>query len=156
MIRHARLEDVEVVASLEQRNLGVDAWSADLVAQGVTGTLPTIRYLVAEADGQIVGHAVASIVADIAELQRIAVDPAHRRTGLATALLDAVVDEARTEDADRLLIEVREDNDGALAFYATRGFVEIDRRQRYYRDGTTAIVMCLPLREGCGGAGVSP
>ena len=156
MIRHARLEDVEVVASLEQRNLGVDAWSADLVAQGVTGTLPTIRYLVAEADGQIVGHAVASIVADIAELQRIAVDPAHRRTGLATALLDAVVDEARTEDADRLLIEVREDNDGALAFYATRGFVEIDRRQRYYRDGTTAIVMRLPLREGCGGAGVSP
>ncbi len=156
MIRLASLEDVEAVAGLEERNLAVDAWSADLVAQGIAGTLPTIRYLVAEADGQVVGHAVASIVADIAELQRIAVDADHRRTGLASELLDAVVDESRAEGADRLLIEVREGNEGALAFYASRGFVEIDRRPRYYRDGATAIVMRLPLRDGCGGAGVSP
>ena len=103
----------------------------------------------------MVGHAVASIVADIAELQRIAVDVDHRRTGLATELLDAVVSEARDQGADRLLLEVREDND-AVAFYAARGFVEIDRRARYYRDGATAIVMRLPLREGCGGGSVSP
>lgn len=154
MIRLATPEDVESVARLEQSNLGVDAWSADLVAQGVTGTLPTIRYLVAEADGQVVGYAVASIVADIAELQRIAVDAHHRRTGLATELLDCVVDEARKEDADRLLIEVREGNDGALAFYAARGFVEIARRPGYYRDGTTAIVLRLQLREG--GAAPAP
>jgi ribosomal-protein-alanine N-acetyltransferase len=95
-----------------------------------------------------VGHAVASIVADIAELQRIAVDPDHRRTGLATQLLDAVVDEARREDADRLLLEVRDDNESAIAFYAARGFEEIDRRPGYYRDGTTAIVLRIPLREG--------
>jgi glucose-1-phosphate adenylyltransferase len=31
-----------------------------------------------------------------------------------------------------------------------RGFVEIDRRPRYYRDGTTAVVLRLPLVKGCG------
>ena len=154
MILPASLADTEAVAALEQRNLGTDAWSAELVAQGVSGTLPTIRYLVAEVEGDVVGHAVASIVADIAELQRIAVDDSHRRTGLATELLDAVVAEARQGGADRILLEVREDNAGAVAFYAARGFVEIDRRPRYYRDGATAIVMRLPLRQGCGG--VSP
>ena len=151
MIRAATPADVEAVTELERQNLGADAWSAGLVAQGVTGNLPTIRYLVAEVDGEIVGHAVASIVADITELQRIAVADAHRRTGLATQLLEAVVTEAGAAGADRILLEVRDDNAGAVAFYAARGFVEIDRRPRYYRDGATAIVMRLALGQGCGG-----
>ena len=49
-----------------------------------------------------------------------------------------------------MLLEVREDNAGALSFYAAREFVEIDRRRRYYRDGTTAVVMRRSLIEGCG------
>ena len=43
----------------------------------------------AEVDGTVVGHAVTSLAGDIAELQRIAVTPAARRTGVATDLLDA-------------------------------------------------------------------
>ncbi|MEP9361951.1 ribosomal protein S18-alanine N-acetyltransferase [Nocardioides sp. CN2-186] len=149
-IRPARADDVLAVAELERANLGADAWSEGLVAEGVLGNLPTIRYLVAEVEGQLVGHAVASIVADIAELQRIAVDPAHRRTGLASLLLDAVIGAAREGGADRVLLEVREDNAGALAFYAARDFVEVDRRRKYYRDGTTAVVMRRSLVRGCG------
>ena len=52
-----------------------------------------------------------------------------------------------------MLLEVRVDNHPALAFYAAHGFVEIDRRQRYYADGTTAAVLRLPLGRGCGGRG---
>ncbi len=144
-VRPATPDDVPAVAALEAANLGPDAWSFGLVEEGVRGALPTIRYLVAEVDGEVVGHAVASIVADIAELQRIAVDPAHRRRGLATALLDAVLAAATVEGADRLLLEVRETNTGAIGFYATHDFVEIDRRPRYYRDGTTAVVMLREL-----------
>ncbi len=105
----------------------------------VGGELPTVQVLVAEVDGGVVGHAVASLVAEVAELQRIAVDPAHRRAGLASALLDAVVDAARDAGADHLLLEVRADNAGAVAFYAHHGFAEIDRRPRYYRDGAAAV-----------------
>ena len=99
----------------------------------------------------VVGHAVVSVVADISELQRIAVDSFHRREGLATQLLDEVVVLARDEGADRLLLEVREDNHGAIAFYAARDFVEIDRRPRYYRDGGTAVVMRRGVGPACGG-----
>lgn len=145
MIRPATAGDVDAIAALEAENLGVDAWSHALVADGVTGGLPTIHYLVAEVDGVVAGFATASIVADIAELQRIAVTPEHRRAALASALLDAVVERSRAEHADRLILEVRETNTGALAFYAARGFTEIDRRPSYYRDGTTAVVLLLPL-----------
>ncbi|HET9499309.1 MAG TPA: GNAT family N-acetyltransferase, partial [Marmoricola sp.] len=89
--------------------------------------------------------ATASVVADIAELQRIAVGVEHRRRGLASELLDAVVATAREGGADRLLLEVREDNADALAFYAARDFVEVDRRRRYYRDGATAVVLLRAL-----------
>ena len=145
MIRPASAADAGPIADLELDNLGPDAWSASLVAAGVGGDLPTISYLVAEVGGVVVGYATASVVADIAELQRIAVDRGHRRTGLATALLEGVLSLARGGGADRLLLEVREDNAGALAFYAAAGFVEIDRRRRYYRDGATAVVLLRPL-----------
>ncbi|MGZ4465621.1 MAG: ribosomal protein S18-alanine N-acetyltransferase [Nocardioides sp.] len=151
-VRPAVAADVEAVAELERDNLGPDAWSEGLVAEGILERLPTVHYLVAELDGTVVGHAVASVVADIAELQRIAVDAGVRRTGLASELLDSVVDLATVGGADRLLLEVREDNAPALAFYAARGFVEVDRRRRYYGDGATAVVLRRSLGRGCGGA----
>ena len=61
--------------------------------------------------------------------------------GLASGLLGRVEHEALTRHADRLLLEVREDNHVACAFYAARGFTEIDRRPRYYADGTTAVIL---------------
>lgn len=153
LVRAAGPADVPSVARLEAECLGSDAWSEGLVREGISGNLPTLTYLVAEADGVVVGHAVTSAAGDIAELQRIAVDEGHRRTGVASALLAGVVEAAARTEADRLLLEVREDNRGAIAFYARQGFTEIDRRPRYYADGTTAVVLRLPLGRGCGGSG---
>ncbi len=152
-VRVADIEDVPAVARLEAECLGQDAWSEGLVREGITGALPTVTYLVADSDGIVVGHAVTSAAGDIAELQRIAVGEDLRRTGVASALLERVVEDASRTEADRLLLEVREDNRGALAFYASAGFVEIDRRPRYYADGSTAVVLRLGLSGGCGGTG---
>jgi ribosomal-protein-alanine N-acetyltransferase len=44
-----------------------------------------------------------------------------------------------------LLLEVRQDNAAACAFYAARGFFEINRRPHYYADGTTAVVLAKEL-----------
>ena len=151
MIRAATPVDGPAIAALEEAALGMDAWSAGLIDEGVAGRLPTVSYFVAEQDDSVVGYAVASVVADIAELQRIAVDESQRRQGIASTLLAAVVKAADTGGADRVLLEVRETNTAALSFYASHGFVEIDRRPRYYRDGATAVVMRRPLGRGCGG-----
>lgn len=151
MIRTATPADADAIAILEAECQGEDAWSANLVREGVTGDLPTIQYLVAETAGAVNGYAVASYAGDIAELQRIGVATEARRQGIASALLDAIVVHAPTTGADRMLLEVRADNREALSFYASRDFVEIDRRPRYYKDGVDAVVMRLPLITGCGG-----
>jgi ribosomal-protein-alanine N-acetyltransferase len=152
-VRPATLADLAGIIASEAASFGVDGWSPALVEEGVAGRLPTVSYLVAELDGEVVGHAVTSVVADIAELQRIAVNADHRRRGLATALLDEVVALAVRERADRLLLEVRENNEPALAFYAAHGFVEVARRPRYYRDGSAAVVLRRSLAGGCGASG---
>jgi len=140
-VRAATDADVDAIAVSEADNLGADAWSHGLVAEGVAGRLPTVHYLVAESEGLVVGHAVASLVADVAELQRIAVTTTERRTGVATRLLARIEEEARLRYSERLLLEVREDNAAACAFYAARGFHELNRRAHYYSDGTTAVVL---------------
>ncbi len=158
-MRRAVPGDLDAVAGLEREGLGDDAWSEALVAAGLAGDLPTVVYLVAQDGSEVVGHAVVSLPLpatsaadpgpdpdpdtdpDPAELQRIAVAADRRRGGLASALLEAVAALAREAGAERLLLEVREDNAGARAFYAARGFGEIARRSRYYRDGTAAVVL---------------
>ena len=144
MIRPAEASDGPAIAALEQEAFGSDAWSDALVAEGLGGRIPGALYLVEDEDGfetAVVGYAAASLFADVAELQRIAVAASGRRTGVATRLLARVEQEARLRYSERLLLEVREDNVAACAFYAARGFREIDRRARYYADGTTAVVL---------------
>lgn len=144
-VRRADLADAAFVTASEAGNLGVDAWPPGLVEAGLADEVPTVAYLIAETGGGPVGHAVVSVAGDIGELQRIAVDAAARRTGAGSALLARVVDLAREQGADRLLLEVREDNAAARSFYEAKGFAEIDRRPRYYRDGAAAVVMLRQL-----------
>jgi ribosomal-protein-alanine N-acetyltransferase len=145
VIRVAEAEDAPEIAALERDALGSDAWSETLVTEGAAGRVPTTLYLVATDGDEVTGYAATSIV-DVAELQRIAVAATHRRTGVATDLLARVEHEVLARRVDRLLLEVREDNHGACAFYAARGFTELDRRPRYYADGTTAVVLAKDLR----------
>ncbi len=141
----ARPDDAPAIAALEAEALGRDAWSPALVAEGVAGALPTVHYVVVREAGEVVAYAVVSVAGDVAELQRIAVAPGRRRSGLAGGLLADVRRRAAADGAERVLLEVREDNVGALAFYDASGFGEIARRPRYYRDGATAVVMELAL-----------
>jgi ribosomal-protein-alanine N-acetyltransferase len=131
VIRPATVEDVPAVAALEASVFGVDAWSEAQVEEELTG--PRRRAWVH--DG--LGYVILLVGQDVVDLQRIAVTPAARRQGIARALLDI----ALASVPGRMLLEVSAANSTAIAFYASAGFVEVDRRQRYYRDGTDAVVM---------------
>ena len=137
-IRAATDEDLAAVHALEVELFGADAWSE----QTVLATLARGRVLVAEDEG-LLGSVVRTAAGDGADLERSGVRRDHQRAGLASALPDAAHSDA---GRDRALLEVRADNEPALAFYTRAGFAEIDRRRRYYRDGTDALVLELDLR----------
>lgn len=135
MIRPARLADLPALAALETDLFDVDAWSEKAIREEIEG--PGRRFVVAD---DLSGYAVTMSAGDIVDLLRIAVRPSARRSGLATRLLDTVLED--TEPASRMLLEVSVANTEALAFYVARQFSVIDVRPAYYRDGSEARVMC--------------
>jgi ribosomal-protein-alanine N-acetyltransferase len=87
-------------------------------------------------------YAAAWIAYDEIHLLSIAVAPSMRRRGFGTETLRAVMARGIARGAARVILEVREGNASARAFYGKHGFVEIGRRRRYYSDtGEDAIVM---------------
>jgi ribosomal-protein-alanine N-acetyltransferase len=133
VIRRATPEDVDAVSELEAAIFGPDGWTPAMVAEELTGER---RHAFVTDD--LTGYAVTMKTDDVVDLLRIAVAPAVRRRGVARALLDAAMAAA---EGSRMLLEVSAANHSAIAFYASAGFAQIDRRRRYYKDGTDAIVM---------------
>lgn len=105
----------------------------------------TRAVLVATSGTELVGYATLIVVAEVADVQRIAVAAAAQRQGLGTSLLEALVDRAVDAGCERVLLEVSVRNDAAVALYRGLGFHELSRRPGYYRDGSSAIVMAREL-----------
>ncbi len=91
-------------------------------------------------DGEIKGFILIQLAGDIAEILTLAVQPSARRSGVAAALVEAATTRARDAGADRMLLDVAEDNAAALALYKRAGFGEDGRRQRYYGE-VDAVLM---------------
>ena len=97
------------------------------------------------------GFILIRIVADEAEILTLAVRPDVRRSGLGRALVVRAAASAAEEGADRLFLEVADDNAAALALYARCGFQQVGARPRYYArpDGSRrdALLLSLNLHE---------
>jgi ribosomal-protein-alanine N-acetyltransferase len=105
----------------------------------------TRRYVVAESAGKIVAYAGLMCIEPIADIQTIAVVPEFEGKGIGSGILTELIDEARRRKAADVLLEVRADNPRAQQLYRRFGFEQIHVRPRYYRDGTDALIMRLPL-----------
>ncbi|MBI3156732.1 MAG: ribosomal protein S18-alanine N-acetyltransferase [Burkholderiales bacterium] len=85
-----------------------------------------------DADGQLVGYAVALPAADEMHLLNLTVARPHEGRGHARALLDALQAAAVARGAATLWLEVRPSNERARRLYAARGFEQVGLRRDYY------------------------
>ena len=106
--------------------------------------MPGAWLSLARIEGHAAGFALNRLIADEAELLLLAVSPAFRRRGIATALIDR----SRTillERGGRLLhLEVRHNNP-ATELYRKAGFAQIGRRPGYYRSMNGVVHDALTL-----------
>ena len=96
--------------------------------------------------GEIAGFGIMRYADDIAHLNLLAVDPAHQRRGVARALLEWLEATAFTAGTFVIGLEVRATNQGAIAFYNTMGYRELERIAGYYQGIESAIRMQRDLR----------
>lgn len=145
-IERMRWWDIDAVHAVETAVFPDDAWSREQFWQELAQ--PTRHYVVARAEGEVEGYAGVLVMAPDADIQTIAVRADRQGRGVARALMDAVLSHIDASGATHTMLEVRADNEPALALYRRRGFVPISERRRYYPDGTDAVIMRRARGEG--------
>lgn len=145
-VRPATAADLPDLVALDAELFGVDAWSTASWAEEVTSGRRRVALAVNDA-GRLMGYVVTTGPDEVVDLLRIGVRRDRQRSGLGGLLLTGAIDAARDTGADRMMLEVGELNDAALALYRLHGFTPVDRRRVYYRDGSDALVLLRPLGE---------
>ncbi len=152
-VRRFMASDAAAVAALSARSPGAAQWSCEDYER-----IPAAGYeaWVAERSGTgagpspntLVGFLVARGLAGEMEILNVAVEPAWRRRGVASRLLQAALSQGRASGARRAFLEVRKSNAAALEFYEQHGFTPVGRRPRYYSDPPEdGLVLSLQLTE---------
>lgn len=78
------------------------------------------------------GFVLVRVAGDEAEVLTLAVEPAARRRGLASALLATASQVAQNRGVRSLFLEVGCRNLAAITLYKRLGFIEVGRRLGYY------------------------
>tara|TARA_B100000678_G_scaffold272907_1_gene262750 strand:- start:164 stop:667 length:504 start_codon:yes stop_codon:yes gene_type:complete len=119
-----------------------EAWNYNQIASALQlsnthATLMTAEGTVPADPAQAVGFAVVRAAPGEEEILLIAVDPAARRKGLGGRLIATLAAAARLRGAERIFLEMRENNP-ARSLYEAHGFEPIGRRKNYYGLGDGA------------------
>jgi ribosomal-protein-alanine N-acetyltransferase len=136
-VRRLTYADLPQVVAIERRAF-TSPWSLAMFVLELSK--PSGICLAAEIEGRLVGYTICSRYDTVWHVMNVAVDPDTRRRGIATALLERLLERVAPES--QLTLEVRRSNDGAIALYERFGFRSAGMRRRYYQDnGEDAIVM---------------
>ncbi|HEX3706667.1 MAG TPA: amino-acid N-acetyltransferase [Mycobacteriales bacterium] len=118
-VRSARTDDVAAIRRF------IDFYSPKrILLDKPTVTLyeDVQEFVVAEADGQVVGCGALHVLwSDLAEVRTVAVDPACQRSGVGHRLLEALIDRARGLGVTRVYCLTFE-----VDFFAAHGFSIIE------------------------------
>ena len=130
IFRKATEQEIEEIAKIEAKVFS-DAWSNKSILETYQQTQAMVAVAVEE---NVVGYCILYIALDEGEIARIAVEPEWRKQGVGQGLLDYICDWCKQQGVERLLLDVREGNDGARRFYEKYGFVIDGIRKSFYEN----------------------
>jgi ribosomal-protein-alanine N-acetyltransferase len=138
-IRPLILGDLNAIEEIERSSYPTP-WSRSMFAGELAK--PASLCLGAFEGEQLAGYLIISRYVDAWHVMNIAVAPEFRRRGIATALLERLLE--LTEDGSRrgYTLEVRVSNEGAIKLYERLGFTARGIRRGYYTDNREdALIM---------------
>lgn len=137
-VRRLTYADLPQVVAIERRAFPTP-WSLAMFVLELSK--PAGICLAAIDDGQLVSYSICSRYDTIWHLMNICVDPDRWRQGIASDLLDSLLERIDDPTA-QLTLEVRRSNAGAMRLYERYGFRTAGVRRRYYQDnGEDALIM---------------
>ncbi len=121
-------DDIDQVMDLEA-SLHPYPWT-----KGIFNDCIKAGYLcyLSELDSQIIAYSALSYGAGESHILNISVSKTHQGKGFGKQLLNFMMQQAKSKEANMLLLEVRGSNHNAIALYESQGFNEIGIRKGYY------------------------
>jgi ribosomal-protein-alanine N-acetyltransferase len=139
-IKRLAYSDLPAVIAVERRSFPTP-WSLAMFVLELSK--PSGVCLAALAGEELLGYLVCSRYDQVWHLMNVAVAPEHRRMGVASRLIQRLLEEAGR--GLPFTLEVRVSNRQAIAMYEGLGFRSAGVRPRYYQDnGEDALIMWLP------------
>ena len=138
-IRPATEEDLVSLVRLEERCFDTDRMSKRSFRAQIHSDHNLL--LVAELEGRVMGYILIfmRLGVSLARLYSVAVDPDSHGLGIGNRLMDAAEQQAAQAGRIFMRLEVRKDNDSAIALYKRRGYRQFGFYEDYYEDHTPAL-----------------
>jgi ribosomal-protein-alanine N-acetyltransferase len=130
IIQRMSHQDLDQVARLEKLSFS-DPWSKRSFEDELTNrfSIP----LVVKSGTRIVGYACLWHIYEQMEIANIAVSPEFRGKGVGSTMMKRVLEVAKEKGCRSIILSVRQSNSAAISLYRRFGFVELERKKRYYR-----------------------
>jgi [ribosomal protein S18]-alanine N-acetyltransferase len=137
-IRRLAYSDLPQVIAIERRSFPTP-WSLAMFVLELSK--PSGICLAAMRGERLVAYLVCSRYDQVWHLMNVAVEPAERRQGIATALVERLFERA-DRPHEQYTLEVRPSNAPGIAMYERLGFTRSGFRRGYYQDNREdAVIM---------------
>lgn len=138
---------LEQIAKLESECF-VHPWSYNSLEEYL-GNPSAYFYVALSDEGELMGYVGSYIVADEAYVTNVAVSERFRRMGVGAELVKTVSENARSNRASFISLEVRLSNTAAIELYKKAGFDTAGIRPKFYRDPEEdALIMTKRFERG--------
>lgn len=139
IIRTATEDDLNGLVQLEERCFETDRMSKRSFRAQIQSDHNLL--LVAEFDGKLQGYILIFMRQGVsmARLYSICVDPAAHGRGIGNKLMEVGEQEAAKAGRIFMRLEVRKDNEAAIALYKRRGYRQFGMYEDYYEDHADAL-----------------
>jgi len=147
-VRHASLEDLETLCSIEEECFTRGSFSKEQIAFFLRSS--TAVSLKAQVDGETVGFILGLIEQSgkllVGHIYTIDVIPKYRRIGVGIRLLEEIEKNFARKDAEACVLEVRISNLVARKLYRKQGYTELEKLDSFYAKGIHGIRLGKKLK----------
>ena len=142
-IEKMTLSDLDKISGILTTDFD-DFWNKNILKTELENSFS--KYIVAKIDTEIVGFAGVIDTIDQLEITNIVVRKSYREQGIGNKLLGELINIAKKNNKNEMILEVNNKNFAAIKLYEKNGFKNIGIRKKYYHNIDDAIIMSLDLK----------
>ena len=132
------LKFLDKLIILEKELFGIDAYSI----REMRALIKNSDFFIIALDRETpIGYICGMIENNVGHLKSLGVKKEYRKKGIGSNLLNMFEHFLAEKGVKKVFLEVSEKNTHAIAFYTRKGYYRVDKKIRFYEDGSDAYIL---------------